>query len=243
MNDQGRPTAVVTGGSSGVGASVCEHMLDRGYRVLSLSRSAPAIKHEQLIGVEVDLSNVESTRQAAETIKAYAPTTIVHNAGVVRSALLEDVELQDLDELVNLYLASTILLTQACLPAMKAAQFGRVILISSRAAVGLATRTVYTATKAGMIGLTRTWALELGPQGITVNAIAPGPIETPMFTDVIPLESDRGQNLIGSLPMRRMGQPGDVARAVMYFADPENGFVTGQTLFVCGGASVGFLQI
>src|SRR5690606_38128605 len=122
-------------------------------------------------------------------------------------------------------------------------RFGHIVLISSRAAVGLATRTVYTATKAAQIGMVRTWALELGPHGITANAIAPGPVPTPMFRDVIHEGSERERKLIESLPMRRLGTTGDIARAVMYFVHPDNDFVTGQTLFVCGGASVGFLQI
>lgn len=243
MADSSRRTAVVTGGSTGIGAVVCDGLLERGYRVLSLARRPPHRQHPDLIGLEVDLADVTATRRAAEEIRAYAPTTIVHNAGVVRSALLEDVQIEDLDYLVNLYFSATIVLTQACLPAMRAASFGRVIIISSRAAVGLATRTVYTATKAGLIGLGRTWALELGPHGITVNVVAPGPITTEMFTSVIPEDSERAANLIRSLPMRRLGAPQDVARAVFYFADPENSFVTGQTLFVCGGASVGYLQI
>jgi 3-oxoacyl-[acyl-carrier protein] reductase len=238
-----QPTAVVTGGSAGIGAAICDSFLERGYRVVSLSRRLPARQHPDLIGIEVDLANVEATREAAEKVRALSATTIVHNAGVVRSALLEDVSLDDLDELVALYFSATILLTQACLPAMRSSQFGRVVMISSRAAVGLATRTAYTATKSGLIGLARTWALELGPSGITVNVVAPGPVLTKMFTDVVEPGSEREANLIKSLPMRRLGTPQDVARAVLYFADPENSFVTGQTLFVCGGASVGYLQI
>jgi len=236
-------TAVVTGGSAGIGESIARHFLAQGYRVLALDRYACPIEHESLIYVPVDLTDREAVKRVGKEIAAYAPTTIVHNAGVVRSALLEDVQLDDLDELVDLFLTSTILLTQACLSAMKAARFGRIVMISSRAAVGLATRTIYSATKSGQFGLLRTWALELGPHGITVNVIAPGPISTKMFTDVVPLESDKGKSLIQNIPMRRIGTPDDIARAVMYFADERNSFVTGQTLFVCGGTSVGSLQI
>lgn len=242
MGDE-RKTAVVTGGSAGIGAAICDSFLARGYRVVCLARRPPDRQDPNLIGIEVDLADVAATRRVCEEIRTLGPTTIVHNAGVIRSALLEDVDLKDLDHLVALYFSATILLTQACLPAMTAARYGRVVIVSSRAAVGLATRTAYTATKSGLIGLARTWALELGPQGITVNVVAPGPIPTQMFVDVVPSGSEREANLIKSLPMRRLGTVGDVARAVMYFADPENGFVTGQTLFVCGGASVGYLQI
>ena len=91
-----------------------------------------------------------------------------------------------------------------------------------------------------MLGLARTWALELGPQGITANVVAPGPIEaTEVFHDLIPKDSPKLPGIIQSIPVKRLGKPEDVARAVMFFADPKAGFVTGQTLFVCGGTSVG----
>jgi 3-oxoacyl-[acyl-carrier protein] reductase len=123
---------------------------------------------------------------------------------------------------------------------MKAQHLGRVILISSRAVLGLANRTVYSATKAAMLGMARTWALELGADGITANVIAPGPVEaTDVFHDIIPKDSPKIPAIIGSIPVKRLGRPEDVARAVMFFVAPDAGFVTGQTLFVCGGTSVG----
>ena len=127
---------------------------------------------------------------------------------------------------------------------MRAENYGRIVLISSRAALGLATRTAYSATKAGLIGMARTWALELAPDGITVNAIAPGPIAgTAMFHDVLPDGDPRIDALARSIPVRRLGQPEDVARAVLFLADRNSGFITGQTLFVCGGTSVGSLAL
>src|SRR5579875_3499203 len=123
-------------------------------------------------------------------------------------------------------------------------RFGRVVLISSRAALGLQTRTSYAATKAGLIGMARTWALELAPEGITVNVVAPGPIgSTEMFHDVLPAGDPRIAKLASTIPVRRLGEPRDVSRAVLFLADPASGFITGQTLFVCGGTSVGSLAI
>jgi 3-oxoacyl-[acyl-carrier protein] reductase len=118
-----------------------------------------------------------------------------------------------------------------------------VVLLSSRAALGVATRTVYSATKAGMLGMARTWALELAPEGITVNVVAPGPIRTDMFHGVIEKDSEQERRLAASIPVRRIGTSGDVARAVSFFADPAAGFVTGQVLYVCGGSSVGTIVL
>jgi NAD(P)-dependent dehydrogenase (short-subunit alcohol dehydrogenase family) len=126
---------------------------------------------------------------------------------------------------------------------MRARRFGRVVLLSSRAALGLATRTSYSATKAGMFGMARTWALELAGDGITVNVVAPGPIRTDMFHDVVEAGSDKERALAAAMPVRRLGEAADVARAVAFFADPANSFVTGQVLYVCGGTSVGSLTL
>ncbi len=239
-----RPVALVTGGSAGIGASICEHLLDDGYRVLNLSRREAGRRHEHLIDVAVDLADVDATRDAIGDVAGrYEITRLVHNAGVIRPNLLEDVELEDVDYLTNLHLKASILLTQAVLPAMKKAAFGRIVIVGSRAMLGLETRTAYAATKAGQVGLVRTWAMELGQHGITVNAVAPGPIVTDMFTEVVPEDSDKAEKIAQSLPVKRLGRPGDVARAVMFLLSPDNGFVTGQCLFVCGGASLGSLSL
>ncbi len=233
--------AVVTGGSTGIGQSICESLLAAGYRVINLARRPAAFAHERLENMAVDLADREATREAAAAIAARAGVcTLVHNAGLIRPALLEEVTLEDLDYLSNVHLAAAITLAQAFLPAMKAARFGRIVLIGSRAALGLQTRTNYSATKCGMTGLARTWALELGQHGITVNCVAPGPIAaTEMFHAVVPEGSEKMQQMAAGIPVRRLGQPEDVARAVMFMVAPENGFVTGQTLLVCGGGSLG----
>ena len=126
---------------------------------------------------------------------------------------------------------------------MREKKYGRVVLLSSRAALGLATRTNYSATKAGMIGLARTWALELAADGITVNVVAPGPIRTDMFYDVVEADSDKERQLAASIPVKRLGESEDVARAVDFFVSPAASFVTGQVIYICGGTSVGSLSI
>jgi 3-oxoacyl-[acyl-carrier protein] reductase len=235
--------AVVTGGSTGIGAAICSHMLDAGYHVISIARREPA--DPRCEHVEADLLDPIATAQAAQDIvRRHAITHVVHNAGVIRPALLPDVTTADLIALTHLHLNAAMTLTQSALPAMRAAGFGRIVLISSRAALGLATRTAYSATKSGMIGMARTWALELAPDGITVNVVAPGPIrETEMFHDVIPADSPREEALAAAIPVKRLGAPDDVAQAVMFFASPASSFITGQTLFVCGGSSIGSLTI
>lgn len=239
-----RLIAVVTGGSAGIGADLCKRMLDDGYEVISMARRAPDWSHPRLKTVQVDLLDAVATEQAAHAIAAeFAVTHFVHNAGVIWPKLLGEVKLEELQGLTQIHLGAAISLMQAVLPGMTERRFGRVVLMSSRGALGLQTRTAYSATKAGMIGMARTWALELAPQGITVNVVAPGPIQTEMYYAVIESGSEREQALANSIPVKRVGRADDVTRAVMFFADPANSFVTGQTLYVCGGASVGTITI
>ena len=236
--------AAVTGGSAGIGLAICEQLLADGHEVVSLARRPCPLAHPKLHSIEVDLLDRAATAAAARTVcERFAPTTLVHNAGVIRPALLADVRLDDLDALVELHLGAAIQLVQAALPAMRARRFGRIVLLSSRAAVGLATRTGYSATKAGMLGMARTWALELAGDGITVNVVAPGPVRTDMFHDVVPAGSEKERALAAAVPVKRLGEAADVARAVRFFVDPDNGFVTGQVLYVCGGTSVGSLTL
>jgi NAD(P)-dependent dehydrogenase (short-subunit alcohol dehydrogenase family) len=237
--------AIVTGGSTGIGVAICRALLEQDYEVISLARRNCALKSPRLRSVRLDLADAQATRDAAIAIAAGDPaTTIVHNAGAILEKPLEQLDLADLDTLVHLHLSAAVSLVQANLAAMRAAAYGRIVLISSRAVLGLAKRSAYAATKAGMLGLARTWALELGPAGITVNVVAPGPIEdTEMFEAMIQKDSPRRAALAQSIPARRLGRPEDVARAVTFFTDPDAGFVTGQTLYVCGGASVGSLAL
>ena len=231
------------GGSAGIGAAICSHLREAGHHVVSIARREP--RDLRCEHVEADLLDPIATAQAAQdVVQRHAVSHIVHNAGAIRAALLPDIGVDDMTALTQLHLNAASTLVQAALPSMRAAGFGRIILISSRAALGLPGRTVYSATKAGMIGMARTWALELAPVGITVNVVAPGPIrETEMFHTVIPADSPREEALAAGIPVKRLGAPDDVARAVLFFAASESSFITGQTLFVCGGSSIGSLAI
>jgi len=232
---------LITGGSSGIGAATCEMLLSAGHRVICLDRKPGTNTSPNLEYVLVDLSDTRATAATAhELAERYPITTIIHNAGAVRQQSLEKVTEDDYQTLANLHIAAPIALVQAALPAMRERRFGRIVLVSSRAVLGLAQRSVYSATKAAMLGLARTWAVELGADGITANVIAPGPIEaTEVFHEIIPKGSPRLPAIVQSIPVKRLGLPADVARAILFSADPQAGFITGQTLFVCGGTSVG----
>jgi 3-oxoacyl-[acyl-carrier protein] reductase len=234
MNIPKQRLAVVTGGSAGIGEAICHQLLDAGWAVVSMARRPPPFTHEHLHSVEVDLSDRAATAAAAEDVAhRFAPDTIIHNAGVILPALLPDVRLQDLDKLVDIHLSTAILLAQACLPAMKAAGFGRIVLLSSRGALGLATRTAYAATKAGMLGMARTWALELAPHGIRVASVAPGVIQTPILENIA---AEARERLRAGIPVGRFGDPGEVWLALRFVL--ECGFFTGRVLEVDGGAQM-----
>ena len=243
MSDAG--TAIVTGASGGIGAAIARALLADGYRVVSLALDKPAWSHPLLDARTVDLLDARATQAAAAAIaREHQVTHLVHNAGIIRPNAVESTTATDIAALAQLHLGAALTLLGATLPHMKQAGFGRVVLISSRAALGATGRTAYSATKAGIIGMGRTWALELAPFGITVNMVAPGPIQgTQMFHEIIPAGSERESALAAAIPMRRLGQPEDVAAAVRFFAGREASFITGQVLYVCGGASVGTLVI
>jgi 3-oxoacyl-[acyl-carrier protein] reductase len=234
-----RERVLVTGGSAGIGRGIIERLAGDGYECVALDRSAPA---GTFAGrwVEADLSDVQSTARGLKVALASGPITrLVNNVGAVRPAPLEETTFEDLEALVALNLRCTLQCTQALLPSMKASGFGRVVNISSRSAMGRELRTAYAATKAGVVGFTRTWALELGRHGVTVNAVAPGPIQTALFATANPADSTRTQNVMSRVPVGRIGEPEDVAHAVASFLDARAGFITGQVLYVCGGLTIG----
>jgi 3-oxoacyl-[acyl-carrier protein] reductase len=236
--------AIVTGASVGIGRAIAQAMLAADYHVISLDRRTPDWSHPRFEPFEVDLFDPKATAKAAGDIATkHAVTHVVHNAGIIRPNLIEQVTADDIAALSQLHLGAALTLVQAALPSMKQREFGRIVLIASRAALGLAARTAYAATKSGMFGMARTWALETAPYGITVNLVAPGPIESDMFYEAIPHGSPKIDQLARSIPVGRIGRPDDVARAVMFFASRDADFITGQALYVCGGASIGSLAL
>lgn len=223
---------LITGGTAGIGAACAARCQADGYEPIVIDREGEAI--------QADLSDSGQTADALEKALAGGPITrLVNNVGAVVPASIEEQTLAEFDYAMALNLRCAMQCFQALLPGMKAAGFGRVVNMSSRAALGKELRTAYAATKAGLIGMTRTWALEVGAHGITVNAVGPGPIRTELFDRANPPDSPRTQQIVESVPVRRVGTPDDVAHAVSYMLDSRSGFVTGQVLYVCGGLTIG----
>jgi len=240
MQDTIRTTAVVTGASAGIGEAIAKALLAAGNTVIALQRSQPRTEHARLHHVAADLADADAARAAAQEIAGrFQVGMLVNNAGANRTAALLDASTEDLDHVVALNLRAALILTQAFSPGMRAARYGRIVNIASRAALGKTNRAVYSMTKAGLIGFSRTCALELGPDGITVNVVAPGPVATELFRRGHPEGSEQLRRTVASVVVGRMGTPEDIARAVAFFLAPEAGFVTGQTLYVCGGVSLG----
>lgn len=227
-----RERVLVTGGASGIGAAIVDRCVQEGYEPVIIDRLGS--------GLKADLSNSEATAAALQQALDAGPIhRLVNNVGMIRVASIETVTPEDLELTWSVNVRSAIQCLQAVLPAMKERGFGRVVNISSRAALGKEGRTAYASSKAALLGLTRTWALELGKHGVTVNAIGPGPIRTGMFDAANPPGAPGTRTIIDSIPVQRMGEPEDIANSVVHFLDHRSGFVTGQTLYVCGGKTVG----
>ena len=225
---------LVTGGASGIGRAIAEEGVARGWAVIVVDRDpAPVGK-----SVLADLADTASTAAALEEVLSSGPVTrLVNNVGAVFPGPLQDQTLSTMDAAYALNLRCAVQCAQAVLPGMTEAGFGRIVNMTSRAALGKELRTAYAASKAGVIGLTRVWALELGPIGVTVNAIGPGPIATELFAKAN--DPQRTKQIVDAVPVRRIGRPEDIAHAAGFFLDRRAGFVTGQVLYVCGGLTVG----
>lgn len=232
-------TTLITGGGSGIGATLTKNLIAKGEVVVTLGLDLPNWKHDNLISYQADLTDTEQTNEAAQLISSsHKINNIVHNAGMILPNLLPKVKTDDILTLSHLHLAAPIALTQAILPNMINDKNGRIVFISSRASMGMPTRSAYAATKAGIHGLAKTWALELAENNITVNVIAPGPVLTQNFWDLVPKDSELQQEISDNIPVGRIGTTGDIANAVEFFLDEKASFVTGQVLYVCGGTSL-----
>ncbi|MEM7385687.1 MAG: SDR family oxidoreductase [Verrucomicrobiota bacterium] len=232
-------TFLITGASKGIGYATARRLGEHGHQVVGLARTEPDGEFPGPF-FTVDLADRDATdRILREVHDQHEIDGILNNVGLVNPAPLEDIQLDDLDAVLDLNLRVAVQTSQMALPHMRAQKWGRIVNISSLVTVGVPHRSSYAAAKSGLISFTRSWALELAPYGITVNAIAPGPVETELFNTNNPPGSESRQRYIDNIPLGRTGKPSELGAVNAFFFSEEAGFVTGQTLYVDGGSSIG----
>jgi NAD(P)-dependent dehydrogenase (short-subunit alcohol dehydrogenase family) len=229
---------LITGASRGIGYAVAERLASAGHHPIGLARSAPAEFPGEFH--PVDLADRAATGQTLEKVLADGTIdAVVNNVALVRPALIGSVDLDDLATVYDLNVRVAVQTTQAALAGMKGQRWGRIINITSMVTVGKPERTSYGAAKAALDFCTRAWAGELAKDGITVNSVAPGPTETELFRASSPPGSASAARYLAGIPLGRFGQPGELAAAITFLLSEDAGFITGQTLRVDGGGSIG----
>lgn len=244
-------TAIVTGGARGIGAAIAKRLAAEGCSVavldLAVDQCSAVVDTISLAGgravaVGADVTNETAVREAVlkVTDKLGAPTVLVNNAGVIRDNLLFRMDTADWDAVMAVHLRGAFLMSKECQRYMTSAHYGRIVNLSSTSALGNRGQANYSAAKAGVQGFTRTLAIELGKFGVTVNSVAPGFIETEMTAVTsrrlgIPYDEFKAA-AAARAPLGRTGTPDDVAHAVSFFVSEGAGFITGQVLYVSGGA-------
>lgn len=224
-----RGCAIVTGSSSGIGAAIAMRLLRDGWTVTGLDRAPPVLDGVGFTHVGLDLLDTAALSGWLGTAGGIG--ALVHAAGFLRVAPLGSLDAAAGEAMWRLHVGVAFLLADSLAPRLPAG--GRIVLIGSRTAAGAAGRSQYAATKAALVGLARSWAIELAPRGIAVNVIAPGATETPMLRDPA-----RGAVAPRMPPIGRFVRPEEVAALAAFLLSDDASSITGQQIFVCGGASL-----
>lgn len=241
---------VVTGAARGIGAATARRLVreQMAVAVVDLVHADAQVVVDEIVAsgaravaVEADVSDEDAVARAVERVvdQLGPPTVLVNNAGIIRDDLVHKMTVNGWDRVMHVHLRGAFLMTRAVQSHMVTAGWGRIVNLSSTSALGKRGQANYAAAKAGLQGLTKTLALELGPFGITANAVAPGFIETEMTEATaarigVPFDQF-ARETAEAIPVRRSGRPDDVANAIAFFASEESGFVSGQVLYVAGG--------
>ena len=230
MSNEGR-RALVTGSSSGIGLAVARQLLDEGWQVLGFDIAAPALEHARFAGLALDLADGAAL---APALAAAGPLhAVVHAAGILRPAPLGRLDAGQGEAMWRLHVQAATQIADVLLPAMARAGHGRMVLVGSRVAHGVAGRSQYAATKAALVSLARSWAAEVVTQGVTVNVVSPAATRTAMLSD--PARQGTPSRVP---PIGRLIQPEEVASLVAYLLSPAAAAITGQEIQICGGTSL-----
>ena len=233
--------AVITGGIRGIGAAISVALKENGYEVIANYEQNHQLAEEfsKKYDIKVRPWNVADFEECKKNIAAIEKdagkhvSVLINNAGIIRDSMMHKMDILHWRQLIDINLSSCFNMSKAVIDNMRNNNFGRIISISSiNAQAGQIGQTNYSAAKAGIIGFTKALARESAPKGITVNCVAPGYIETDMTKNV---PSARLETIINATPVKRLGRPEEVARAVLFLIDEKSGFITGETLSINGG--------
>lgn len=235
-------TFLVTGATKGIGRALSTRLADAGHHVVGVARGRDPDFPGTL--ASIDLNDSKASGEAfAELARRHSFDGVINNAGLARMHEVGEINLADVDDIMRVNLHPTIQTVQAILPTLREKGWGRIVNISSLTVVGIRRRSAYAASKAAINSLTRTWALELAQTGITVNAVAPGPVETELFRENTPSGSEAEERFLSLIPMHRLGKPTEIAATIAFLLSEEASYITGQTIFVDGGGSIGTASI